>query len=290
MKFWLHIHNTDPEEGVELALLAERLGFEGVLGDDHWFLPAGSTDEDPNGRAPMPMDYIYPDMFVFGATVLARTTRLKYGTCIMVLGNRTNPFLVAKACSTLARLSDDRFVLGVGMGWMHDEYRIAGIDWETRIPRTVEMIEILRKLWGPGPVGHSGRFFDFPPTYANPVPRRPIPIFMGSVAPPALRRTGRIADGWMGMTTPLAELPAQIALVNEGRAEAGRLDQPFEFMVGLARNPDGCMPTRAAYERAAELGVTQHHVGPIDHMLGTLRSSFADKKRFVEEFAERIFR
>ncbi|MFT4054505.1 MAG: TIGR03619 family F420-dependent LLM class oxidoreductase [Novosphingobium sp.] len=290
MKFWLHIHNTPPEEGLELAILAEELGFHGVVGDDHWFMPAGSDNHDPNERAPLPMDYVFPDIFAFGGAVLARTRTLQFGSCIMVLANRTNPFLIAKGAATLARLSGDRFVLGVGTGWMRDEYDAAGVEWASRVPRTVEMIEILRKLWGPGPVEHHGAHFDFPATYAEPRPRRPIPIYMGSVVPAALRRTGRIADGWMGMTTRLTDLPGQIALINEGRREAGRLDEPFEFMVGLARRDDGTLPTLDDYRSAVDMGVTQLHVGPIDHALGVLRSSFDDKRRFVEEFAARVLR
>lgn len=288
MKFWLHIHNTPPEQGLELAQMAETLGFEGVLGDDHWFMPAKSDVHDPNERAPLPMDYVFPDLFAFGGAVLASTKTLRFGSCIMVLANRTNPFLVAKAAATLARISGDRFVMGVGTGWMRDEYDMAGVEWKSRVPRTVEMIEILRKLWGEGPVSHQGAFFDFPATYAEPRPDRPIPIYMGSIAPPALLRTGRIADGWMGMTTKLCDLGGQIELINQGRAEAGRLDQPFEYMVGLARGDDGRLPSLDDYRRAAEMGVTQHHVGPIDHALGVLRSSFDDKRRFVEDFANRV--
>lgn len=288
MRFWLHIHNTLPEEGLELAMMAEQLGFEGVVGDDHWFMPATSENHDPNERAPLPMDYIFPDIFAFGGAVLARTTRLKFGSCIMVLANRTNPFLVAKAAATLARISDDRFVMGVGTGWMRDEYDMAGVEWKTRVPRTVEMMEILRKLWADKPAEHHGRFFDFPPTFAEPRPNRPIPIYMGSVAEAALLRTGQVADGWMGMTSKLADLPGQIALINQGRAEAGRSDVPFEFMVGLARNEDGSLPSLDDYRRAADVGVTQHHVGPIDHALGKIRTSFDEKRRFTEDFARRV--
>ncbi|MFA5524814.1 MAG: TIGR03619 family F420-dependent LLM class oxidoreductase [Tissierellales bacterium] len=288
MKYWLHIHNTEPEEGLKLALLAEEVGFEGVVGDDHWFMPAGSDSRDPQERGPLPAETVFPDMFVFGATILAHTKKLKYGTCVMILANRTNPFLVAKACGTLARLSDDRFVLGVGLGWMEEEYALAGVDFKTRAGRTVEMIEVLRKLWGPGPVEHHGDFFDFAATYANPRPAKPIPIYIGSAAPVALRRTGRIADGWMGMTSPLDVLPGQIALVNEGRREAQREHEPFEFMVGLPRNSDGSLPGREDYKRAEEMGVTQGHVGPIDHLLGKPFTTFDEKKRFIVDFAERV--
>jgi probable F420-dependent oxidoreductase len=288
MTYWLHIHNTQPEQMVELARLAEQAGFEGVLGDDHWFMPALSDSHDPNERGALPWDYVFPDMFVAGATILAQTQKLLFGSCILVLANRANPFLIAKSISTLARISNDRFILGVGAGWMREEYDVAGVDFATRVPRMVEMIDILRKLWGPGPVEHHGRFFDFPPTYAHPTPHRPIPIYLGSVAPPALKRTGRIADGWMGMTSRVEDLPGQIALINEGRREAGRQDQPFEFMVGLAPHPDGSLPTLDDYRRSAEMGITRHHFGPIEHMIHAPYPSFERKKQVVEDFANRI--
>jgi probable F420-dependent oxidoreductase len=288
MKYWLHIHNTEPEQMVDLACLAEQLGFEGVLGDDHWFMPAWSEDKDPNERGALPMDTIFPDIFVAGATILAKTTKLKFGCCIMVLANRNNPFLVAKAASTLARISNDRFVMGVGTGWMKDEYYMAGVEWSSRIPRTVEMIEILRKLWGPGPVAHQGRFFNFPATYALPAPHSQIPIYIGSIAPAALRRTGQIADGWMGMTSSLASLPEQINHINDGRRAAGRINEPFEFMVGLARNESGSLPTRDDYKRTEDLGITKGHFGPLEHMLGKPYLSLDEKKRAIEDFAKRI--
>ena len=290
MKYWLHIHNTQPEDGVELAIFAEQLGFEGVLGDDHWYMPAASENADPNERAPLPWDYVFPDIFVFGATILARTTTLKFGSCIMVLANRTNPFLVAKQCSTLARVSDDRFVLGVGTGWMEEEYRIAGVDWKTRVPRTVEMMEILRKLWGEGPTEYHGEIFDFAPTYAEPRPKKPIPIYMGCIAPPALRRAGRIADGWMGMTSKLADIPRQIAHINEGRREAGRAHAPFTFMCGLSRNDDGALPSRDDHTRAEDMGITVGHLGPAEHALGKLHLTLDEKKRYAEDFANRVMR
>jgi probable F420-dependent oxidoreductase len=290
MKYWLHIHNTEPEQMIELGRLAEAVGFEGVLGDDHWFMPAGSESQDPNERGPLPWDYVFPDFFVAGAAILAQTTTLKFGSCIMVLGNRTNPFQVAKSAATLARVSGDRFILGVGTGWMAEEYRLAGVDFATRVPRTVEMIEILRKLWGPQPVAHEGRFFSFPATYALPAPKQPVPVYMGSLAPAALRRTGRIADGWMGMTAELADLPGQIALINEGRREAGRETSPFEFMVGLALRADGAPPSLDDYRRAEDYGITKGHFGPIEHVLRKPYPSFDEKKRAVEDFAERILR
>ena len=290
MRFWLQMLNSQPDDFVELCRFVEDLGFEGVLEGDHWFMPALSKDHDPDERAPMPWDYTFLDIFAAGGVALASTKRLKFGSGVMVLANRTNPFLVAKAAATLARLSGDRFVLGVGVGWMKEEYDVAGVDWTTRAARTEEMIEVLRKLWGPGPVEHHGRFFDFRPTHALPQPAKPVPIYIGSVAPPALRRAGRIADGWMGMTSPLDAIPDQIRQVQEGRREAGREQAPFEIIMGLAAHADGRAPSLDDHRRARDMGITQFKYGPVEHRLGQLYCTLDEKKRAIERFAEEVMR
>lgn len=290
MRFWLQGLNTHPEHLVPLCQLAEEVGFEGMLEGDHWFMPARSKDHDPDERAPMPWDYHFNDITAAAATALAHTKRLKFGSSIIVLANRTNPFLVAKEAATIARLTDNRYIMGVGVGWMKQEFDLAGVEWSTRGARTEEMIEILRKLWGPQPVAHQGRFFSFPETYALPRPERPIPIYLGSVAPVALRRTGRIADGWIGMTSYANDIPRQMALINEGRREAGRENEPFEFMIGLLNGADGKQASLDDYLRARDMGITALQYGPVEHRLGKLYCTFDDKKRAIEQFAEEVIR
>ncbi|MFY9328966.1 MAG: TIGR03619 family F420-dependent LLM class oxidoreductase [Georgfuchsia sp.] len=289
MKYWMQLLNSDPDGLIEICQFAEELGFEGVMEGDHWFMPALSDDHDPDERAPMPWDYRFLDIFVAAGAVLASTKALKFGSGVMVLANRTNPFLVAKGAATAARLSGDRFVLGVGAGWMKAEYDIAGVDWSTRGTRTAEMIDVLRKLWSPGPAQHHGRFFDFPATYAEPRPNKPVPIYIGAIAPPALRRAGRVGDGWAGMTSEPDAIPAQIELVNEGRREAGRIHEAFEFMIGLRHN-DGRIPSADDYRAAKEMGITKLKLDPVEHRLRKPYCTLDEKKRVMEDFANSIMR
>ncbi|MER7684964.1 TIGR03619 family F420-dependent LLM class oxidoreductase [Streptomyces sp. NPDC097610] len=288
MGYWLQTINTAPEELLELCVLAEELGFEGVTEGDHWFMPADSDEADPDERAAMPWDYSFNDPFVTAGAVLTNTSTLKFGPGVLVLANRTNAFTVAKAAATAARIGGDRFVLGVGAGWMKEEYDIAGVDWSTRVPRTVEMIDVLRKLWTGGPVEHHGRFFDFRPTHAYPAPNRPIPIYLGGLAPAALRRAGRVADGLMGAASRLEEIEQQIACVEEGRREADREKEPFHYMSGLSHGADGGPPTADDHRRLIDLGVTQIKFGPVEHRLGKPYCTFEEKKREVERFAESV--
>jgi probable F420-dependent oxidoreductase len=287
MKYWLQCLNTLPEDLVELAVLAEECGFAGIMEGDHWLMPATSDDKDPHERGAMPWDYAFSDVFVTAGAVLQATRTLRYSPGVLVLANRTNPLLVAKSCATAARIGGGRFALGVGLGWMKAEYDVAGVDFSTRARRTEEMIQILRKLWGPGPVEHHGRFFDFPPTYSVPRPEQPIPIYIGAFVSAALRRAGRIGDGWMAPPGTLEELAASIAILDVARRDAGRDGEQFEVFAGVKRS-DGSLPGRDDYRRAEDIGVTAAKFGPIEHVLGEPYVSPTEKRRWVEGFAERV--
>jgi probable F420-dependent oxidoreductase len=288
MDYWLQSLNTPPEDMVKLAVLAEECGFAGIMEGDHWLMPAGSSDRDPYERGAMPWDYSFSDPFVTAGAVLQATRTLQFAPGVLVLANRTNPLIVAKSCATASRISGGRFSLGVGLGWMKEEYDVAGVDFSTRAPRTEEMVEILRKLWGPGPVEHHGRFFDFPSTHNVPRPERPIPVYIGAYVPAALRRAGRIGDGWMAAPGTVEELAAAVAIIDQARRAAGRDHERFEVFAGLKPNPDGSLPGRDDYRRAEDVGVTTAKFGPIEHTLGQPYVSTAEKHRWIEDFAERV--
>lgn len=114
-----------------------------------------------NGRPPQTADSEYPDCFVSIAAMAAVTSTIRFTTGVYVLPLR-NPIELAKATATLSILSRGRFVLGVGSGWMKEEFDIYGVDFKSRGGRFTESIEVLRKLWGGGMVDHHGDFFDFP--------------------------------------------------------------------------------------------------------------------------------
>lgn len=288
MEYWLQCVNTLPEDLVELAILAEECGFTGIMEGDHWLMPAASVDRDPHERGSMPWDYAFSDVFVTAGAVLQATRTLQFAPGVLVLGNRTNPLLVAKSCATASRIGGGRFALGVGLGWMKEEFDVAGVDYSTRAARMEEMIEILRKVWGEGPVEHHGRFFDFPATYSLPQPEQSIPIYIGAFAPVALRRAGRIADGWMAPPGTLEELAASIALIHEAREESDRAGDSFKVFAGLRKNPDGSTPGRDDYRRAEDIGVAAAKCGPLEHVLGEPYVTLDQKREAIEQFAERV--
>jgi probable F420-dependent oxidoreductase len=200
VRFFLYGTYIPADQLVETAQLAERLGFAGITIPDHVVYPFETATSYPyagdpkTGRAPWDEHCEWLDTFVAASAILASTERLQVLPGIFVLPMR-DPLIVAKGASTLGALFPGRFLLGVGAGWLREEFEILGFDFETRGPRSDESIEVLRKLFTGDRVEHEGRFFSFPALNMRPAPQPPVPIYIGGDAKPALRRAARLGDG-----------------------------------------------------------------------------------------------
>ena len=286
MKFWQMLTWVEPEQILEAARFAEEVGFEGVMLGDHGVFPREVRAPYPysaDGKPPMTADAWYPDCWATIGAIAAVTRRIRFAVAVYVLPLR-NVFEVARATGTLAILSDNRFILGAGIGWMKDEFEIYGVDFHTRGRRFDEQIDVLRKLWGGGMVEHHGELIDFPALQISPAPPRPVPIFTGGAAPVALRRAATKADGWIGAGNTPEEVPGILAEFRRLRREAGREQVPFETVIGLAAPPD-----LATFQRLADEGMSGGVSYPFTFTAGK-RSTLDDKKRVMEDFARRFIR
>lgn len=286
MKFWQSIAWVEHEQLVPLARFAEELGLDGLLNADHAIFPETVHAPYPysaDGKPPMTADSPYPDCWVSLAFMAAATTRLRFSTSIYVLPLR-NPFEVAKATGTLALMSDHRFALGIGAGWMKDEFDIYGVPFAARGKRMDDMIEVLRKLWAGGMVEHHSEFHDFPPLCIEPAPRRHVPVFVGGDNPAALRRAAQLGDGWVGAGNTPENLPPILETLQRLRVEAGKQDQPFETLVGL-----NTTPTVDTLKRLGDKGMTTCVLPPFLYTLGKT-STLDAKKRVMEDFARQLVR
>jgi probable F420-dependent oxidoreductase len=284
MKFWQALMWVEGEQLIDCAKFAEEVGFEGVFIADHAVYPKTVTSiypSTPDGKAPMSPHWPYPDCWVTLAAMAGATTKLKFSTSVYVLPVR-NPLEVAKATGTLAILSNYRFALGIGVGWMKEEFNIYGVDFHTRGKRTDEAIEVLRKLWDGGIVEHHGTFFDFSPLQIAPAPAKNIPIWVGGASPAGLRRAAYLGDGWLGEGNSSDQVPAVVAELKRLRQEAGRDHLPFELNI-----PVSDPPTIDLFKRLRDCGVTGGYSLPFFFELG-LTSSLDQKKRVMERFATRI--
>jgi probable F420-dependent oxidoreductase len=190
---------ADHDGVVRTAQLGERLGFDSATSADHIVIPSLVRSRYPyaaSGVHPSQGDAL--EQLSLLAFVAGKTERLRLVTSVMVMPHR-NPVLSAKSIATIDVLSRGRITLGVGVGWMREEFVALGSpDFDRRGAVTDESIEIWKKLWAGGPVAHAGRFFRFGPVRCEPVPvQRPHPpIWIGGHTDPALRRAARLGDGW----------------------------------------------------------------------------------------------
>ena len=268
-------HKVD--QFIEIAKKAEELGFEGITVPDHLIYPTKIEAKYPytdDGDVWWPDTNPWPDPWVTIATMAAATDRLKFTTFIYILPLR-NPLEVAKSCSTLGLVTNDRFALGIGAGWMKEEFDVYGVDFSTRGRRMNETIEVLNKLWDGGYVEHHGEFFDFAELQIAPAPTQRVPIFLGGASAPALRRAGKYAQGWIGNGNSAEEMPAIFSELQAAREANGRADEDFEIILAPVGNP-----SMEQLQRYRESGATGMFLGFPDH-----RASLADKQRMLERLA-----
>jgi probable F420-dependent oxidoreductase len=286
MQFWQMLTWMEPEQILDVARFAEELGFEGVMLGDHGVFPREVKAPYPysaDRKPPMAPDAWYPDCWATLGAISAVTRRIRFSVAVYVLPLR-NIFEVARATGTLAILSNNRFILGAGIGWMQDEFDIYGVDFHTRGRRFDEQLEVLRKLWGGGMVEHHGALIDFPPLEISPAPAQAVPIFTGGTAAVALRRAAEKADGWIGAGNTPAEVPGILAEFRRLRQAAQREQEPFETIIGLSTPPD-----LATFQRLHEAGMSGGVSYPFKYTVGE-RSSLGEKKRVMEDFARRFIR
>jgi probable F420-dependent oxidoreductase len=253
MRFSQSMMFAHATQWVELARHAEAVGFDQVALSDHVFYPeklSSSYPYTPDGRPLFRPDTAWPDVWVMVGAMASVTERIEFTTNVYVLPAR-NPFIVAKAVGTAAFLTGDRVSLGVGAGWMREEFEVLEQPFAGRGARMDEQIEVLRTLWRGGMVEHHGEHYDFDKVEMAPVPSKPVPILVGGHSERALRRAARIGDGWIGIHYTLAELEAYVARLLAYREEYGTTDRPFE-VVGSVTD---VLPTPEVCAELEEAGV-----------------------------------
>lgn len=200
------------------------LAYDHVVGADPARHPGWNGAYDIN-------DTFHEPMVLFG--YLAARTELELVTGILIAPQRQT-VLVAKQAAEVDVLSGGRLRLGLGLGWNRLEYEALGKDFSNRSSRIVEQVELLRRLFTEESVTFAGRFEQLEGVGILPMPlQRPIPIWMGGLASAALRRIGRIADGWFPLVRFGPDLEAALGLVQQAAREAGRGPLPFEGRIAL---------------------------------------------------------
>ena len=258
---------SEPENAVGLAQLAEENGFESLWTVEHVVVPAGYESQYPysrDGRMPGGEDVPIPDPLVWLAYVAAATQRIKLATGILILPQR-NPVVLAKETATLDVLSRGRLVLGIGVGWLQEEFDAIGVPFDERAARTDEYAEALRVLWREPEPTFEGRFTSFERAKSYPKPAQgTIPIVIGGHTKPAARRAGRLGDGFFPARTSSDELNGLLDEMRRAAKDAGRDADAIEITAGGAMDVDGI-------KRFADAGVSRMIVPPLGFDLETLK-------------------
>jgi probable F420-dependent oxidoreductase len=180
----------------------------------------------------------------------AITKNLRFTNNVFVLPMR-NPYLVAKAISTAAIISNNRITPAFGVGWSRDEFELMQQDFTTRGKRANEMIEVMRLLWSGDMVSYEGEYYQFPPLEMNPAPTAYIPIWIGGISDPAMRRAARLGDGWVSDLQTSEEIITSISRIQQWRKDYGRGHESFEVMA----TPSDAW-TVDGYRKLEDAGVT----------------------------------
>jgi probable F420-dependent oxidoreductase len=270
MDFGLAFANTGPfatPEGARaIARAAEAAGFESLWTVEHVIVPEGYESEYPYDASGKMQggDFVdIPDPLIWLAFLAGQTTTLKLGTGILILPQR-NPVVLAKECATLDKLSGGRLLLGIGVGWLAEEFDALGVPFADRGRRTDEYVEVLRALWGDEKASHHGEFFDFDNAISQPKPvDGHVPIVIGGHTAIAARRAGRLGDGFFPGKGSNDDLRQLLVVMRESAEQAGRDPDAIEITAGgaAAFAPD---PVEALGELAT-MGVSRVVIPPLTY-------------------------
>ncbi len=216
-----------------LAVRADEIGYESLWVPDHLAAPIEFAPTYPyreSGRPSFVAATPFPDPFVLIGQLSALTRRVLLGIGVFVLPLR-NPFVAAKAAATAQELSNGRVLLGIGVGWMREEFDAVGEAFARRAARTEEMLVVMKKLWSGHPVKHTGEWYRFNPLQMSPGVTSAIPVLIGGSSQPALARAAQLADGWCGPPCSLAENIAYHGRIVTLLQAAGRNPAAFRFWV-----------------------------------------------------------
>ena len=188
---------ADPNAVRHFAQAAEELGFERLTFVDHVLHAAAVAENDPPWAPAYTVDNCIHEPMTLLAFVAAVTRSIKLVTANVILPQRQT-VLVAKQAAEVDVLSEGRLILGIGIGWNQLEYRALESDFENRGQRIEEQVLLMRRLWTERTLTFEGRWHGFDESGLNPQPvQQPIPIWFGAMADPAIRRAGRLGDGWL---------------------------------------------------------------------------------------------
>ncbi len=245
---------NDPQAIKDYAQAVEQMGFSHVVAYDHVL---GANPQRPGGwRGVYTHESSFHEPFVLFGFMAAVTTRLEFCPGVVILPQRQTA-LVAKQAASLDVISGGRLRLGVGLGWNAVEYEALGQDFHTRGKRSEEQVALLRELWTKPLVNFTGKWHTISDAGLNPMPiQRPIPIWFGGTADPALKRAARLGDGWLINIRGPADARPALEVVRRALQEAERPVEGFGIEARVAYGEGNPAEWQQTMGEWAEMGAT----------------------------------
>jgi probable F420-dependent oxidoreductase len=264
MKFALHFGNLtfpSPKDAKNLALTATTVRFESIIAVEHVVIPSTYKTKYPyneTGRLPGDMEMAWPDPLAWLTFIGGVTTKLRLITGVLVLPQR-NPLILAKHLATIDYLTGGRFELGVGVGWLREEFDALGVPFDRRGARMDEYIKLMRTLWDGNDASFSGEFSSFHKMNCNPKPfNGRVPIIIGGHSSLAAKRAAHLGDGFFPATGTQTEIKPVIQIMHKEASKIGRNPMEIEITTGCPEVlPGSKIDPLLAIEEKISFGVSR---------------------------------
>ncbi|WP_410650106.1 TIGR03619 family F420-dependent LLM class oxidoreductase [Amycolatopsis sp. cmx-4-54] len=249
------------------AAAAEELGYESLWVGDRVLAPVSPSDFYPGGtpERPYPPEFVtFADPLILLTVAASVTNRVRLGTSTLT-GTVYPAVVLARMLTSLDQVSGGRLDVGLGIGWLRDEYTATGTPWKGRGRQLEELLDVLGKFWTDDPVEHEGERWRIP---ASKVGLRPAqsphpPVLLGGLSPVALDRVGRRANGWLPAGLPAPYLAKLWKTVVSAAEKAGRDPGTLRRVLRINPKPGTDLQDVAAQlEAAAETGIAEAFVDP----------------------------
>ncbi len=232
------------EAVIRFAQTADRLGAHSLWSSDHIAWPREVASKYPyteDGSFPGGYDMPWLDPIGILFTIAGCTEHVKLGTTVAILGYRP-PLLTAKAWSSLDVLSGGRALVGVGVGWMKEEFDVLGMPYDHRGARADEQLDIYRLVWTQDEPSFEGKYYSFPTIGFSPKPiQNPLPIWVGGDTEPAFKRTVKYGQAFHAAFQKQSEVAEAWARIQELAEAAGRDPEEITLSTRLYLDPEGNM-------------------------------------------------
>ena len=287
MKFALHFANVSFPDSLgakRVAAAAEAAGFESLVCPEHVVWPVEYESVypySPTGKLPGGPQSKMPDPLIWMAFVAGITERLRFITGVMILPQR-NPVVLAKEVATLDHLSEGRVSLGVGVGWLKEEFDAMNAPYADRGARTDEYIEVMRALWAQESSSYHGETIAFDDMCCYPKPANgDVPILIGGHSQAAARRAGRLGNGFFPAVGAQRDVFPLVEVARQSAAEHGRDPSDIEISTGCP----GALPESSDHPLTA---VEERAGRGVDRVVLPLPAFMPDIEKNLETFSREV--